>query len=357
MFRCQLQDTAADSGDNEVPLGPEEQSRSDWPGPEAEVSAIGSAIGKDGPVGAGIGVFQPGLPVEQLEGRILELAGNLAAAECQFLLLIEEFDRRRGWAVWGVKTCAHWLNWRCGLDLGAARERLRVARRLVELPAVTAAFARGELSYAKVRAITRAATPTTEETLLMWAQYGTASQLERIVRGFRRAKAVEEVAQAVAQHNRRYLKYFHDDDGSLNSCPDSRRAGRGRLGCPSIRRGGLGAGGASTPGSKAHRQGGGKAVHRSRRFRGNAAFADRGGCPRSPRGNNSLVCEPVTGLGSAANIGVTGRGCRAGESVSGSCLFSSRFRGNVFRPPGTRGSPRARGSYRRPASGCSGRDG
>ncbi|MFA5785953.1 MAG: DUF222 domain-containing protein [Actinomycetota bacterium] len=155
------------------------------------------------------------LPVGQLESRILELAGNLAATECQFLLLIEEFDRRRGWAVWGVRSCAHWLNWRCGLDLGAARERLRVARRLVELPRVTAAFARGELSYAKVRALTRVATPTTEETLLMWAQYGTASHLERIVRGFRRAKAAEEAAQAVASHNRRYLKYFHDEDGSL----------------------------------------------------------------------------------------------------------------------------------------------
>ena len=51
--------------------------------------------------------------------RITELAGHLNAANARWLALIAELDRRRGWAEWGVKSCAHWLNWKCGIDLGA----------------------------------------------------------------------------------------------------------------------------------------------------------------------------------------------------------------------------------------------
>lgn len=54
--------------------------------------------------------------------QITELAGHLNAAQARWLALIAEFDRRKAWAEWGVKSCAYWLNWKCGLDLGAARE-------------------------------------------------------------------------------------------------------------------------------------------------------------------------------------------------------------------------------------------
>jgi hypothetical protein len=82
----------------------------------------------------------------ELIDRITELAGHLNAANSRFLALIAEFDRRRGWAEWGVKSCAHWLNWKCGISLGAAREKVRVARALEQLPGVAAAMAAGQLS-------------------------------------------------------------------------------------------------------------------------------------------------------------------------------------------------------------------
>ena len=86
----------------------------------------------------------------------------------------------------GCCSCAAWLSWRVGLDLGAARERVRVARALGALPLLAQALARGELSYAKVRALSRVATPETDARLLAVGRAGTAAQVERIVRGWRR---------------------------------------------------------------------------------------------------------------------------------------------------------------------------
>jgi len=96
---------------------------------------------------------------QELENNLTELAAHINAATYRFLLLIAEFDRREAWGHEGVKSCAHWLNWKCGLSLGAAREKIRVARALPDLPLVSGSFARGELSFSKVRAITRVATP------------------------------------------------------------------------------------------------------------------------------------------------------------------------------------------------------
>src|SRR4249920_3738981 len=83
------------------------------------------------------------MPLERLEAEITELAGHLAAAECRWLLLIAEFDRRAGHEQWGCRTCAHWLSWHCGLDIRAARDRVRVARALEPLALITEAFAAG----------------------------------------------------------------------------------------------------------------------------------------------------------------------------------------------------------------------
>src|SRR4051812_36086801 len=114
------------------------------------------------------------MPLERLEAEITELAGHLTAAEGRWLLLIGEYDRRAGYEEWGCRTCAFWLSWQCGLDLRAAQERVRVARALEELPLVTAEFAAGKLSYSKVRAITRVATPANEEALVELAESATA---------------------------------------------------------------------------------------------------------------------------------------------------------------------------------------
>jgi len=113
--------------------------------------------------------------LEQLEREICQLAGHLAAATCRWLLLVAEFDRRLGWAEWGVRSCAQWLSWRCSIGLVAAREHVRVGRSLAELPLVRAAFATGELSYCKVRAITRIATPELEANLMELARHATGA--------------------------------------------------------------------------------------------------------------------------------------------------------------------------------------
>ncbi|TAK55123.1 MAG: DUF222 domain-containing protein [Gammaproteobacteria bacterium] len=129
------------------------------------------------------------LPTPALVDAITELAGHLNAAQARFLALLAELDRRDAWAEWGVRSCAHWLNWKCGLNLGAAREKIRVARALERLPRIAAAMAAGQLSYAKVRAMTRAADESTEEYFLQIALHGTANHVERLARGFRRRRA------------------------------------------------------------------------------------------------------------------------------------------------------------------------
>jgi hypothetical protein len=114
--------------------------------------------------------------------QITELAGHLNAAHARWLALIAELDRRNAWAEWGVKSCAHWLNWKCGLDLGAAREKLRVAHALEGLPRIAASMAAGKLSYSKVRAMTRVADGANEEYLLNIALHATAHHVEKLVR-------------------------------------------------------------------------------------------------------------------------------------------------------------------------------
>jgi hypothetical protein len=95
---------------------------------------------------------QPTAALDPLGDQIAELSAHLEAATGRLLGLIREFDARGGWNT-GFRSCADWLAWRVGLDLGAARERVRVARALATLPALADALTRGEISYAKVRAL------------------------------------------------------------------------------------------------------------------------------------------------------------------------------------------------------------
>jgi hypothetical protein len=99
-------------------------------------------------------------PLERLEADIVSHAGRLAAAECRWLLMVAEYDRRQGWAQWGCWSCAMWLGWKCGIARRSAQEKVRVARALEGLPLITEAFSKGELSYSQVRALTRVAEPT-----------------------------------------------------------------------------------------------------------------------------------------------------------------------------------------------------
>src|SRR5437016_3424178 len=104
----------------------------------------------------------------------------------RWLLLVGEFDRRKGCERWECRSTAFWLNWHCGISIRTAQEQVRVARALLEYPATATALCEGRVSYSKARAITRIMTPATEAQLLEWAPAATAAQLERVVRGRRR---------------------------------------------------------------------------------------------------------------------------------------------------------------------------
>src|SRR4029450_12941233 len=139
---------------------------------------------------------------------------HLEAATARLLDRIREFDARQGWSN-GFASCAAWLNYRVGLDLGAARERVRVARALGKLPRLAEALARGEISYAKVRAVTRVATPETEGRLLAVARGATAEPVERIVRGWRRVDRRAEARETVLRHAGRALHVYQEEDGTV----------------------------------------------------------------------------------------------------------------------------------------------
>jgi len=136
--------------------------------------------------------------LDQLGDEIAELSAHLDAATARLLDLIREFDARGGWSN-GFRSCAAWLSWRVGFAPGAAREHVRVARALGSLPILAHAFARGELSYSKIRELTRVATPETEERLLAVGRAGTAEHVERIVRGWRRVDAKAEALEAARE--------------------------------------------------------------------------------------------------------------------------------------------------------------
>ena len=158
---------------------------------------------------------EPGQELElaRLGDQIAELAARIDAATYELLCRLREFDRGYGWEGW--RSCAHWLNWRTGLDLGAAREKLRVAAALADLNHIAAATARGQLSYSKVRALTRVATPATEAPLLALALHATASQVERLVRAWRQADRDAQPDAEQLMLASRALSMRVDDDGMV----------------------------------------------------------------------------------------------------------------------------------------------
>lgn len=154
---------------------------------------------------------------EALGDQITELYGYINAATFRLLEMIREFDQEGMWKHFGVCSCAHWLNWKCGIGMNAAREKVRVANALAELPKISESFSRGEISYSKVRAMTRAATPDNEDYLLMIATHGTAHHVETLVRKYRRVARLQE-DDAGRQFEGRLLQIRHEDDGSVVLC-------------------------------------------------------------------------------------------------------------------------------------------
>ena len=151
--------------------------------------------------------------VEDLGDEIATLAARIHAATHRFLELIARFDRLGGWQPGGHRNCACWLAYRTGLDAGTAREHVRVARALEDLPGTSAAMAAGELSYSQVRALTRVADADTEADLLELAAGCPASQLERLVRAYRMGTRRDEAERE--RHASRTLSVFPDLDGMV----------------------------------------------------------------------------------------------------------------------------------------------
>jgi hypothetical protein len=158
-------------------------------------------------------VFAKREELARLGEQITELAGHLNAGEYRFLVLVEAFDREDGWQGEGINSCAHWLNWFCGMSIGVAREKVRVARALPALPQISKAFSEGRVSYSKVRAMTRAATLENEDALLNTAYHGSAAQLERQVQLYRRIKRTEALAEEQVRHAHRELSWHIDEAG------------------------------------------------------------------------------------------------------------------------------------------------
>lgn len=143
--------------------------------------------------------------------RIQAQAAVVAAATCQFLLLLGDFDARGGvgWFV-GLKSTAHWLSWACSMSPGAAREHVRVARALPSMPLTVTEFQAGRLSYSKVREISRVIDRVEEQTLVDMAQAMTASQLARTVSSFRAIDGTR-----LGQDTARQARWQVREDGML----------------------------------------------------------------------------------------------------------------------------------------------
>src|SRR5262245_15302212 len=154
--------------------------------------------------------------IDALANDIAETAAHIDAATHRLLTLIREFDRAGGWHQQGALSCAHWLSWRIGLGLGPAREKVRVAHRLAELPRIDEALRRGERSYSKVRAMTRVASAENEADLLDMARHSTASQLERICRLCRQVRSLAGEDPRAVEDERRWVETRATDDGMVS---------------------------------------------------------------------------------------------------------------------------------------------
>jgi hypothetical protein len=187
----------------------------------ASATATTAATASTTPTTTRAGAFSIDGSIDDLDHEILRLARQMNAETYRMLVLVRDFDDRFGFAKWGFPSCADWLAWRCGLSLSAAREKVRTAQALRSLPAISAAFADGRLSYSKVRALTRFAANHDEDLLLAYALDASASQVEERCRQIRNVEP-ESVEAARRAWERRSLTLFRDRargvGGSRSSC-------------------------------------------------------------------------------------------------------------------------------------------
>ena len=152
--------------------------------------------------------FIPDDPAE-LRRAVTRMAAHLNLADWRFIKLIAAMERARGWREGGYCNLGNWLDHRCGLGPCAARERIRIGRALAKLPQIDAAFRDGVISYSKVRAITRVATPETDAMLLAIAEGSSAAQLESLVRTYERVGKSD--SGRASSEQRRGLSWRYED--------------------------------------------------------------------------------------------------------------------------------------------------
>ena len=151
--------------------------------------------------------FIPDNPTE-LRRAVTRMAAHINVADWRFIKLIAEMNQTCGWQEGGYCNLGNWLDHRCGMGPCAARERIRIGRALARLPRIDAAFRDGALSYSKVRAITRVATPETDAMLLAIAARSSVAQLESLVRTYERVGRDKE---RVCGEERRSLSWYYED--------------------------------------------------------------------------------------------------------------------------------------------------
>ena len=195
-----------------MPVGPPAAAVAVWQGEERRGPAPHGEE-PQGPESPGDDIVRRRDASARLGDDIAKLAARIQAATYELLVMLCEFDARQGWA--GFPSCAHWLHWRTGLAPGAAREKVRVARALGELPLLSEAMRQGQLSYSKVRALTRVATPANEARLLDCARCATAAQVERLTRAWQRVDRQAEADADRQRHEGRELQTWVDDDGMV----------------------------------------------------------------------------------------------------------------------------------------------
>jgi hypothetical protein len=152
---------------------------------------------------------------DELGSRIGQLSAQVHAATSELVQLAVELDTDGSWAEVGVRSCAHWLSINTGVDVYSASEMLRVGHALACLPRIAAAFSRGQLSFDKVRAITRVATPEDEDMWLGVALHASGAQLTRICRAVRHSLEADDPQRADDALARRSLHAWWRDDGML----------------------------------------------------------------------------------------------------------------------------------------------
>ena len=148
--------------------------------------------------------------IDELDAAIGKLVRQINSECYRMLELVREFDDRFAWKKWSFKNCAEWLAYRSEISLSAAREKVRTAHALRALPAISAAFAEGRLSYTKVRALTRVADVHHEDLLLAYALSTTAENVEERCRQMRNV-APESVHQARRAFAGRSLTAWRDE--------------------------------------------------------------------------------------------------------------------------------------------------